>query len=138
MRSRRALPALLAFVMAAAVPSTAAGQVAPAQLGAEAATVTLLTGDTVTVSGRRVVDVRPAPGREHFLVESFTDAGGDLNVVPEDAQALVQKGVLDPRLFNVTDLIAAGLDDASADRLPLIVDHAGPAQRSAPSVKVTF
>ncbi|NGY65908.1 S8 family serine peptidase [Lentzea sp. NEAU-D13] len=131
MRSRRALPALLAFVMVAAVPSTAAGQVAPARLGAEAATVTLLTGDTVTVSGRRVVDVRPAPGREHFLVESFTDAGGDLNVVPEDAQALVQTGVLDPRLFNVTDLIAAGLDDASADRLPLIVDHAGPAQRSA-------
>ncbi|CAM3355834.1 S8 family serine peptidase [Kibdelosporangium persicum] len=134
MRSRRALSGLLALVMAAAVsaaPSVAAGPVVAAPLGAASATVTLLTGDTITVSGRRVVDVRPAPGRERLLFESYTDERGDLNVIPEDAQDLLQKGTLDPRLFNVTDLIAAGLDDASADRLPLIVDYAGTAPRSA-------
>ncbi|RAS64815.1 subtilase family protein [Lentzea atacamensis] len=135
MRSRRALPGLLALVLAgtvvSAAPSAAADPVVITPVGANGATVTLLTGDKITVSDKRVVNVRPAPGRERFLFESYTDEHGDLNVVPEDAQALLQKGVLDPRLFNVTDLIAAGFDDASADRLPLIVDHAGPAPSTA-------
>ncbi len=134
MRSRRALPWLLAAVMAAtvaAVPHATAGAAVTAPLGAASTTVTLLTGDAVTVGGGRVVDVRPAPGRDHVLFESYTDERGDLNVVPDDALAPLEKGTLDPRLFNVSELIESGLDDASADRLPLIVDYAGPAPRSA-------
>jgi subtilisin family serine protease len=134
MRSRRALPGLLALGMAAAVvsaaPDAAADPVAVTPLAA-GTTVTLLTGDTVTVSGGRVVNVRPAQGRERLLFESYTDERGDLNVIPEDARVPLQRGTLDPRLFNVTDLITAGFDDASADRLPLIVDYAGAAPRTA-------
>ncbi|MFI7673017.1 S8 family peptidase [Actinophytocola sp. NPDC049390] len=139
MRSRRTLPALLAAVMAAAVaavPHASADAAVTAPLGAASTTVTLLTGDAVTVSGGRVVAVRPAPGRDHVLFESYTDERGDLNVVPDDALAPLAKGTVDPRLFNVTELIESGFDDASADRLPLIVDHAGPAPRSA-SARVT-
>ena len=115
----------------AAVPNATAGAAVDAPLSAASATVTLLTGDAVTVQGRRVVNVRPAPGREHILFESSTDERGELNVVPEDALAPLAKGTLDPRLFNVTGLIASGFDDASADRLPLIVDYAG-RHRAAP------
>jgi subtilisin family serine protease len=134
MRSRRFLSGLLAVVMAtavAAVPNAAAGPAVNASLGAASTAVTLLTGDVVTVNGKRVVDVRPAPGREHILFESHTDERGELNVVPEDALSPLAKGTLDPRLFNVTELIASGLDDASADRLPLIVDYAGPVPGNA-------
>lgn len=134
MRSRRALSGLLALVAVVTVPSApiaAADPVVVAPLGAANTTVTLLTGDTVTVSGKRLVNVRPAPGRERLLFDSHTDERGDLNVIPEDARAPLQKGTLDPRLFNVTGLISAGFADASAARLPLIVDYAGQAPRTA-------
>lgn len=45
--------------------------------------------------------------------------------------AVLTAGKLDPRLFNVTGLVRAGYDDASRDRLPLIVDHSGGAPRTA-------
>jgi hypothetical protein len=55
---------LAAVALAAAVPSAAAG--APKT---EVHAVTLITGDEVVTAsgpaGPRVVDVRPAPGREH-------------------------------------------------------------------------
>ena len=54
-----------------------------------------------------------------------------MHVIPADAVALLAKGKLDPRLFDVTELVEDGYDDASTDRLPLIVDYAGPTPRSA-------
>lgn len=108
MRSRRVLSGLLAFATAAAVaavPSALAGPVVDVPGGGAVTTVTLLTGDVVTVSGHQVVNIRPAPGRERLLFDSYTDERGDLTVVPEDAQLPLAQGVLDPRLFNVTDLV---------------------------------
>ncbi len=133
MRSRTALPGLLAVVMAAtgtAVPTATAGPVTTPKLTPATAAVTLLTGDTVIVSGDKT-EVRPAKGREHLIFHTETDGHGAVNVVPEDALPLVEKGKLDPRLFNVTELVESGYDDASTDRLPLIVDYAGPTPRSA-------
>ncbi|MFC3891437.1 S8 family serine peptidase [Lentzea rhizosphaerae] len=133
MRSRTALPGLMAVLLvtsATAVPIATAGPPVTPKLAPGSATVTLLTGDVVTVSGKQV-QVRPAKGREKIVFRSFTDERGDTNVVPQDAQALLQKGTLDPKLFNVTELAESGLDDTSATRLPLIVENSGPALSSA-------
>jgi subtilisin family serine protease len=86
--------------------------------------VTLVTGDRVQLLGRPGADqafsVDPAPGREQvgFVRESQT--GGDLTIVPVDAVPLLAAGRLDPRLFNVTDLVRQGHADA-AGTLPLII-----------------
>jgi subtilisin family serine protease len=113
-------------VVSAAPDATAASSAAPA-----GPTITLLTGDKVTVGGMRGVSVQAAKGRERIPFSVRKDVEGDTHVVPADAVALLAKGKLDARLFNVTELVEAGYDDASMDRLPLIVDHAGPTPRSA-------
>ncbi|NUT91214.1 MAG: S8 family serine peptidase [Saccharothrix sp.] len=103
--------------------------VVPAEAGADVGvvpagpTVTLVTGDKVTLGGSDGVAVRAAKGRERVGFTSRTDVRGDLHVVPLDAVAGVAGGKLDPRLFNVSELVRSGYDDASRDTLPLIVDH---------------
>jgi hypothetical protein len=87
-------------------------------------TVTLITGDRVGVNGlpggRVSVTVAPGPGRRRvsFVKQAMRDR---LTVLPSDAAPLVAAGRLDPRLFDVTELIAQGLDDSSTTTLPLIV-----------------
>ena len=109
---------------------TAAGVIAPAAVAAPVTagtdpqgTVTLVTGDRVTLGGPSGVDVTPARGREHVAFMASKDERGHLTVLPQDAAALVRSGRVDPRLFDVTALIATGYDDASRPELPLIVDH---------------
>ena len=132
---RRARTSLFAAVVAAGavVVAPAAGAVPGTQAaGAPAGpTVTLLTGDKVTLGGMRGVNVLPAKGREHVAFYSRKDEQGDVHVLPEDALALLSKGKLDPRLFDVTELARNGYDDASKERLPLIVDYAGRTPRTA-------
>ncbi|MFD9007332.1 S8 family serine peptidase [Streptomyces sp. NPDC059582] len=50
-------------------------------------------------------------------------SGDDLYVYPESALPFLAQGTLDRQLFNITDLIANGYDDAHRDRLPLIVSY---------------
>ncbi|MEU7930478.1 S8 family serine peptidase [Micromonospora echinofusca] len=98
--------------------------------GSRPVTVTLLTGDRVTVTGSRV-SVRPAPGREDVRFLTRRDRG-HLSVVPEDAVAPIRGGRVDRRLFDVTELVAAGYDDARRDHLPLLITGgSGAARRSA-------
>lgn len=96
---------------------------------ATTATVTLLTGDRVTVTeqadGRKAVAVLRAPGREGIAFQQYTD-GDHLYVVPIDVADLVPAR-LDRALFDVTELVAAGYDDASRSTLPVIVQAAGTA-----------
>jgi subtilisin family serine protease len=75
--------------------------------------------------------VRPAKGRAHLSFHTRKDERGDTHVLPEDALALVSKGKLDPRLFDVSALVRAGYDDASRSTLPLIVDFPGKTPRLA-------
>ncbi len=93
---------------------------------AGARTVTLITGDKVTVTGPTSAAVEPGEGRER--VTFLTDvARGRLRVLPDDAAPLVRAGRLDPRLFDVTGLLELGYDD-SRKELPLLVTGAsGPA-----------
>ncbi|MFD0746580.1 S8 family serine peptidase [Phytohabitans flavus] len=129
-----------ALVIGVAPPASAAppaGAAATRDPGAVAHTVTLVTGDRVTILSSKEDRpvVRPGKGREGMRFSVYRDRGA-LMVVPHDAQRLVQAGRLDRRLFDVIGLVRAGYQDGARDSLPLIVaDPAGPAAaaRSLPS-----
>jgi len=99
---------------------------APQVAAAAPRSVTLLTGDVVTVAdagnGRRAATVTPAKGRETVTFQTL-DVDGELQVIPSDAVPYLATGVVDRELFEVTTL----LDDGYADRdgLPLIVSWNG-------------
>ncbi|TQJ23238.1 subtilisin family serine protease [Micromonospora sp. A202] len=95
-------------------------------------TVTLLTGDVVTVrstgSGCPKATVRPAD--ENAVIQQTCGPDGHLHVVP--ARVASQIGpVLDPDLFDVTALIADGYDDENSTDLPVIVQPATASARVA-------
>jgi subtilisin family serine protease len=117
--------ALVAGVVAPAVGAAPVAAGAVAATGAVGPTVTLVTGDKVTVGGMRGVTVHAAKGREKVTFFTRKGVDGDTYVVPSDAAVLLAKGKLDPRLFDVTELVKIGYDDASRDKLPLIVDYPG-------------
>ncbi|GLZ42850.1 S8 family serine peptidase [Actinokineospora sp. NBRC 105648] len=112
-------------VLLAASTSGVAGAVpersAPAR---PAETITLVTGDRLRLlpgpRGEVAVEVLPVPGRAHvgFLRD------GD-RVVPSDAQALLDAGRLDPRLFDLRQLPRDGV-------APVIVTDAGMALSAPP------
>jgi len=119
-----ALVVTLSTTTAAAADPPAASPGPGEAVGAAAMTVTLLTGDRVTVT--RSADGRPTaaieaarwPGRAVSFHTTYVD--GTLRVVPSDVAPLVP-ATLDPALFDVTGLIRAGLHDAATAELPLIV-----------------
>jgi subtilisin family serine protease len=96
-------------------------------------TVTLVTGDVVTVrtlaDGRQIADVDRPDGAVRGV--RLQEIGGDLYVVPDEALALLGADKLDKRLFNVSDLIEMGYDDAGTAGVPLIATYAQPTARSA-------
>lgn len=115
--------------------------------GGQTSIVTLISGDRVLLhwlpAGQVQATVMPAPGREAigFARMSSTNASGqeDLSIVPADAQPLLANGLLDPALFNVTDLVRQGLstqDENGAGGLPLIVTFE-PARARNASVAMT-
>ncbi|MFG3418421.1 S8 family serine peptidase [Micromonospora sp. NPDC049460] len=118
-------------------PTAGPGAAAPApQPGSRPTTVTLITGDRVTVTGAGA-SVRPGPGRERIRFLTRREQGR-LSVVPQDAVAPIQAGRVDRRLFDVTGLIEAGYDDARRDDLPvLITGGSGAARRVAAPAGVT-
>ncbi|MEV6367197.1 S8 family serine peptidase [Micromonospora musae] len=95
-------------------------------------TVTLVTGEKVTATraadGGLSPEVRDADGR----LTGFTSSrdGADTYVYPHGALPYVAAGLLDKQLFNITELLADGYDDARLDRLPLIVTYTDAAARS--------
>ncbi|MFE9914133.1 S8 family peptidase [Micromonospora sp. NPDC005553] len=95
-------------------------------------TVTLLTGDVVTVrsngSGCPQATIRPVD--ENAVIHQSCGPDGHLHVIP--ARVASQVGpVLDPDLFDVTTLIADGYDDDNSAELPLIVQPATASARVA-------
>jgi subtilisin family serine protease len=126
---RTRLPALLlALVTTAAtvvgVPGAAHARPATAAqhpTAAPAVTVTLITGDRVTVRPDGGASVTPGPGRAGMRFLSRT-SDGHRYVYPADALALLRSGQVDQRLFDVTSLIGFGYTDRVAD-LPLLVAY---------------
>jgi Subtilase family/PA domain len=95
--------------------------------------VTLITGDVVTVTtladGKQIADVdRPDTAVGGVRLQ---EVGGDLYVVPDEAVALLGAKRLDRRLFNVTDLIEMGYDDATVATVPTIATYKVTRTRSA-------
>ncbi|MDG4806084.1 S8 family serine peptidase [Micromonospora sp. WMMD1120] len=131
--------------IATASPSTgAATATAPSARPAIGATtsktVTLITGDRVTVTAAGA-SARPGAGRDNvrFVIQRQR---GRLSVTPTDALPLLRSGRVDRRLFDITGLIEAGYDDARRDTLPLLMTSgsAGAARRTQtalPGTRVT-
>lgn len=99
--------------------------------GSPSRTVTLLTGDRVTLtpggSGPAALTVEgPDGGRADARI---TTRDGDTYVYPAAAERYVAAGLLDTDLFNVTRLIADGYDDARSQGLPVILTYATDARR---------
>jgi hypothetical protein len=78
------------------------------------ATVTLPTGDRVTVLPNGATAIDPAPGREDTTFLTPPTPSGDIIVVPTDQVAAIQSGDEDPRRYNVTELLEAGQFDAAS------------------------
>ncbi|WP_109509135.1 S8 family peptidase [Nocardioides speluncae] len=115
---------------ASAEPNAPASAPQGAGAADNVSTVTLLTGDRVTVTkpfrGEPTYVVAPAPGADRDGVTfEVSSVDGATYIMPSDVAALTgADGVLDTELFNVTRLIAEGFDDRHADSLPLIVQRA--------------
>ncbi|MET7817610.1 S8 family peptidase [Micromonospora zamorensis] len=95
-------------------------------------TVTLLTGDVVTVrsTGSACPQATVRPADENAVIQQTCGPDGHLHVVP--ARVASQIGpVLDPDLFDVTALIADGYDDENTTDLPVIVQPATASARVA-------
>jgi subtilisin family serine protease len=127
--------AVTASAAAVTAGASAAATAGPAQRTTSA--VTLITGDVVhlTQGGGAPISVTtlPAAGREQvtFGVSIVQRAAGeDAIVVPSDAVALLASGLLDDQLFNVSELVREGFDDASSQTLPIIVTYQGQGLRS--------
>ncbi|MFI6638812.1 S8 family serine peptidase [Streptomyces sp. NPDC050504] len=87
------------------------------------ASVTLITGDKVVVGAKgKVVGLVRGEGREKVVISVRREAG-HVFVVPQDAQALIDAGRLDRRLFDVTRLVADKYDDAHRTSVPLVVGY---------------
>ncbi|WP_424217115.1 S8 family peptidase (plasmid) [Streptomyces sp. BI20] len=117
------LTAPVAAAPAAGAPAARA-QAAPV-------TVTLITGDRVTVNADGdVIRFERAKGRERVPVRTQRVDGHTL-VLPADVRELVDEGTLDRRLFDVTTLADPALRALHGDRLGLIVQYRGPAADEA-------
>ncbi|MFF3956608.1 S8 family serine peptidase [Streptomyces sp. NPDC001890] len=120
-----------------AAAHTSAGAARPTATAHVTHTVTLVTGDKVTVTdlgrGRGTVSVdRPEDATGAVRTET---ANGHITVVPDEALPYLRAGTLDARLFDVTELIRQGFadgDEGAADGLPLIVTYDRKA-RTAPN-----
>jgi subtilisin family serine protease len=99
-------------------------------------TVTLITGDQVTVLPAGGATVKPAKGREKMVFTTKTDRQHQY-VIPADAIRLINTGKLDVRLFDVKTLIAAAYDDAHSKDLPLILQYAKNAQPKLAGAQVS-
>ncbi|MET9471891.1 S8 family serine peptidase [Streptomyces sp. NPDC002922] len=131
---------LAVFTAQHAVSATAApGTDAPDRSSASTAThqptsrtVTLLTGDRVTVNtaadGRITRSVQGADGQ---LTGATTHkVGKDTYVYPDAALPYIAAEKLDRELFNVTKLLADGYGDEQSSTLPLIVTYTDAAVRA--------
>ncbi|MFU8850183.1 S8 family peptidase [Micromonospora sp. SL1-18] len=141
-RSRRALLAggiVVALLtgapgIAGAKQATATPAVKPTAATGEAQTVTLITGDRVTVLGNGRLSVTPRKG---VAFHSYR-AGEHQYVIPSDAVPLLRADRLDRRLFDLTELLAAQAARPSSMRLIVSGAAAAPGlspQRRLPAVR---
>ncbi|WP_040480333.1 S8 family peptidase [Longispora albida] len=129
---RATLAATLIFCVPGPAAALPAPPGTPSESVADAYRVTLLSGDSVGVTvlsdGRTVTTARPGPGRDHIGFVTRAPRGGPVTVTPADAEQPVAAGVLDPRLFDVAQLRAAGATTST----PVIVSGVPAAGQARP------
>ncbi|MFE5213225.1 MULTISPECIES: S8 family serine peptidase [unclassified Streptomyces] len=135
---RRGAALLSAGLVLAMLPKAAAAAGDPPAVPRTAdatRTVTLVTGDKVTVTdlgrGRSTVTVQRPRGATGAVRTQRSD--GRLTVVPDEALPYLRAGTLDRRLFDVSGLIRQGLTDAGSDATPLIVTYGRSARTATPA-----
>ncbi|MGY1997072.1 S8 family serine peptidase [Streptomyces rochei] len=123
---------LPAGTAAAQEPPSASAHPPAADARTAARTVTLVTGDRVTVGdlggGRKTVTVERPEGATGAVHTRSSD--GRTRVVPDEALPYLRDGSLDPRLFDIGALLEQGLADSETGELPLIVTY-GKGERAA-------
>ncbi|MEU3251456.1 S8 family serine peptidase [Streptomyces sp. NPDC006997] len=124
----------LVVALAPVAPASGAAETTPrTAAAADSRTVTLVTGDQVTVTevgaGKRTVTVARPPGATGAVRTQVAD--GALTVVPDEALPYLRAGTLDARLFDVSGLIRQGFADARTAELPLIVTYGKGARAAA-------
>jgi len=125
---------LAAVALTAAAPEltpVAAAAGSQASPGGSGHTITLVTGDRVTVLPTGDVSVEAGPGRDGMAFETRT-VSGHVRVIPADAGPLLASNTMDPRLFDVTQLIRDGYD--KRDSLPLILTGSEAGVRGIPGL----
>ncbi|MFI5696229.1 S8 family peptidase [Kribbella sp. NPDC051586] len=124
--------------MAASItgPAAAAGPAAPAipRKGGKDVSVTLITGDRVLWPGGDPsrATIEPGAGRRQVGFKTYRLKGHSY-VFPADSIKAVADGRLDRRLFDVTELVEDGYDDASTSSIPVLTTYAGTAKRAVPA-----
>ncbi|MGW1091420.1 S8 family peptidase [Streptomyces sp. NPDC002596] len=133
----------VALVSGALLPAAGSASAAPAAPEATGHSrtpihqydITLVTGDVVHYTdglGKQdtVTVDRPdgAVGGVHVQ-----QAGDDIYVLPDEANALIASGKLDRRLFNVSTLATMGYDDKKTGGIPLIATYPASKARSLPA-----
>ncbi|MEV0801450.1 S8 family serine peptidase [Kribbella sp. NPDC050281] len=106
-------------LLLATTPAHAGATTAHATPAGSTHRITLVTGDVaeLTTSSNGQVSAHLTSDEPYY----FGSFDGDLSVVPASAYPLLSEGRLDERLFNLTDLVEQGYDDASSDELPLLL-----------------
>ncbi|MFJ8802645.1 S8 family serine peptidase [Streptomyces sp. NPDC102487] len=111
------------------------GTPASKRAASAAHTVTLVTGDKVTVTdvggGKKTVSVVRPRGATGAVRTQVAD--GAVTVVPDEALPYLRAGTLDRRLFDVSELIRQGLTDQKTHELPLIVTYDATARAAIPA-----
>lgn len=136
------LPSLGAVSASASPPHVAsaangalAAKAAVRSAGTAPRTVTLLSGDKVTVTGNGASMVTTVEGADGSPVSAHsTRIDDETYVYPHKVMPYVSSGVLDKNLFNITRLLAYGYDDASTDGVPLIVRYSDAAHARARAI----
>ncbi|WP_037263574.1 S8 family serine peptidase [Kibdelosporangium aridum] len=130
----------------AGLPAAAGPARTPSATPGPAKTVTLITGDKVTVTQRgHSWDARIEPAKRIGAPGGFVKSVGPdgVIVIPSDAVPLVRSGRLDKALFDVTGLIKLGYDDAATPEIPLLVESGptvaalGEVKRDLPAARMT-
>lgn len=130
---RLALGLTALLLLTTGAPPAGAAPAAPTIPGVQSTvSVSLITGDQVTIADGQEPTVTIAPGRRVTFQTTYVD--GNVRVVPSDVAHLLGK-VLDPQLFDVTTLARSGYHDS----LPLIVQDApsirGKSVKELPSIR---
>ncbi|GAA3048043.1 S8 family serine peptidase [Actinokineospora globicatena] len=129
--------AVLVASVGVAVPASAAPQAPRSDGAASRFQVTLVTGHQVEAvrdaGGRWRVGLAPSgPITRYSTFGKQRGNTTDVYLVPQGAAALVQAGVVDRELFNVTGLIRQGFDDKRSKTVPLLVEYGQGVAAAAP------